>query len=253
MGYLGAAILSVAGLYRVKQARWARSLGWLGFGAETIWIFLRGVQTHAFPMATLAGWVAVFVWVAVGLYLGFARSLNMGPVGAFLFPVVFVVWLASQVVGAPRTVAIPDGWVLGHVLTAALSGVSFLLAAVFGIMYIEKERELRSKRVHLFYYQLPPLEDMDLWLTRFLGWGWALYTAALVFGALALGGSSLVTVKAVWSVAVWALYGVLCVARARWHWHGHRLATWSMVAFVAVLVNVFAVNAMFPGPHHAGF
>ena len=257
VGYLGAAILFVAQLYDLKQAKWALLLGWVGFVSQSLWLIQRGIALAQFPAATLYDWVAFFVWVAVGLFLAFGRRLGMRPVGAFLFPVVFVVWLMSQgVSGNDAPGRHPMGVLLVlHVVVAALGDVSFLLASVFGIMYIEKERELKNKRVRLFYYQLPALGDMDAWSGRFVAAGWGLFTATLVTGALwghATGSAYWMwNAKQIWSFMTWAIYGALFVARYVGKWHGHRLATWSMIAFLVVLVNVFGVNLLFPGPHHA--
>ncbi len=255
-GYVSAAVLFVAQLYSLKQAGRARAAGWLGFAAETLWLIRIAWATHAFPAATPEAWVAFFVWLAVGLYLAFARRLMFASVGAFLFPVVALVWLLSQWVLAPGHPEAASGWLMVHIVSAALSDAAFLMACVFGIMYIEKERELKSKRVRLFYYQLPSLEDMDVWLARFVTVGWLLFTLTLASGALwAYATHTWVltgTATEVWSLATWVVYGFLVWARVWLHWQGHRLAVWSMVAFLVVLGQVFGISLLFPGPHHTG-
>lgn len=255
-GYVSAAVLFVAQLYSLRQAKRARAAGWLGFAAETLWLVRMAWTTHTFPAATPVTWVAFFVWLAVGLYLAFARRLMFASVGAFLFPVVALVWLLSQLVLAPSHPEADSGWLVVHIVAAALSDAAFLMASVFGIMYIEKERELKSKRVRLFYYQLPSLEDMDGWLARFLTVGWLLFTLTLVSGALwAYTSHTWVltgTATEIWSLATWVVYAVLVWARVGFHWQGHRLAVWSMVAFLVVLGQVFGVSVLFPGLHHTG-
>nr|WP_243239757.1 cytochrome c biogenesis protein CcsA [Sulfobacillus harzensis] len=257
LGYVSAAVLFVAQLYNLKQTRRAMAAGWIGFGAESLWLVWIAIRTRAFPATTMETWVAFFIWLAVGLYLLFSQRFRLRPVGAFLFPVTALVWLASQLVLAPSHPRAASGWLVVHIVSAALSDAAFLLACVFGIMYIEKERELQSKRVRLFYYQLPPLEDMDVWLGRFLVAGWLLFTLTLISGALwaftSHTGLVMGLATEVWALATWVVYGFLLVARIGLHWRGHRLAVSSMVAFLVVLGNVFGVSLLFPGPHHAGF
>lgn len=256
MGYLGAAILSVAQLYDVKQAKWAGLLGWTGFLAQTGQLTLSARAAHTFPVVTLHDWVAFFVWLAVGLYLLFGRRMGLTPVSAFLLPTAFVIWLGGQAVSG-RVLVAPSHtaygpWLVMHLVLTAFGDASFLLAAVFGIMYIEKERELKKKRIRLFYYQLPALEDMDSWTGRFILVGWLVYTMALIFGAVATHavGKPFWTGQELGALGIWALYGALASARRVLHWNGHRIATLSMIAFMAVVVNVFGIGLILSGPYH---
>ncbi len=253
VGYLGSAILAVAQLYDLKQAKWAELMAWLGFAAQSVWLVQRGWSIGNIPAGTLYDWIAFVVWIAVGLYLVLARRLGMTPVAAFLFPVVFALWAASQALSHRVTAELMPGagpWLSVHLLLTTLAHVAFLMAAVFGIMYMEKERELRTKQVRLFYYQLPALDAMDTLTGRLIVAGWVLLTLAL--GAGSLGGHALTGTYWVWtpkvtvSLLIWGLYGFLVLTRVIGRWQGHRVAILSMVGFLAVVVNLFGVSLIFP-------
>lgn len=260
IGYLGAAVLSVAQLYDIRQARWATMAGWIGFVFQSLWLIQRAVALQAFPVLTLHDWVAFFLWLAVSLFLTAGRILRIVQVGAFLFPIVFVLWLVSQMLPrhlADLPAALNSAWLIVHIALATMGYVAFLLSAVFGIMYLEKERELKNKRVRLFYYQLPSLGEMDAWSARLIAVGLPLLTGSLVVGALLAKSVWGVywsgTPKDVWSVVIWAVYGFYLVVRYGIGWRGHRVAMYSMTAFLLVVFNFLGVNLLFEGPHHYHF
>lgn len=260
MGYLGAALFSVAQLYAVRWGKWARGFGWLGFISESFWFIEKGVAIGGLPIITLYDWVSFFVWLAAGLYLVASDRLGLAPVGAFLFPIIFLVWLVSQSV-SPRitmdSTSIMGIGLLLHIVLATLGDVCFLLSAVFGIMYVEKERELKNKKIRLFYYQLPALGDMDGWGGKLVLIGWIVFSLALLTGAWwahVIGLSFWHNrVQIVGAGVEWLVYLGYLATRYVAHWQGHRAAVFVMLAFIIVLMNVFGINLVFPGPHNTNF
>lgn len=245
VGYLGAACLSVAQLYDAKVGKWADLSGWVGFFAQTAFLFHRVGQSFVLPSTSL-----LLVWLAAGSYLILGRKSPWMPVGAFLFPVVFIVWLVGQWLMPPFTgVASDRSFSVGvFVALVVVSEVLFTWAVALGIMYTEKERELKAKRVRLFYYQLPDLAFMDRWLSRMMRAGWILLTVALLVGSVVFIRSSGLWSQSL-SVLVWILYGIAVVLEWRIGWRGHRAAVTSMVLYLAVLANLLGNGAGFPSPH----
>ncbi|MDA8194107.1 MAG: cytochrome c biogenesis protein CcsA [Thermaerobacter sp.] len=260
LGYFAASVLYVAGLYDRQWEKWA-NIGMLaGFASQTAWLIGVSWTTRAFPALTLYEWVAFFVWLTVGLYVIGWRRLFPRHVGGFLFPILFVVWLLSQTLSqrvgtVPASLTAP--WLGVHIVLATAGYVAFLFSAVFGIMYIEKERELKEKRARLFYYQLPPLDLMDVYGARLIMVGVPLLAAAMVMGAVwaktAWGSYWSWNAKELWSLITLAVYLGYLLARWFGGWRGHRAAVLAMSAFLLVLVNIFAVNLLFHGVHDYNF
>lgn len=256
-GYLWAAVLSVAAFYDLRRMRWAEYGGVVGWLAQTGWLVARGVASHGFPFVTLYDWMGFFVWASVFVYGLVSRWNAWRIAGGFLFPIMFVVWLVSQTLNhrlGPLPTGLSGPWLDVHIALATLGDVSFLLSAIFGIMYIEKERELKQKNVRVFYYRLPPLGELDQWSARLIGWGWPLLTLAMVTGAIwakmVWGQYWSWSPKEVWSLLTWAVYAGYLAARWGLGWRGRRAAYFSMLAFLAVLVNFWAINLWFHGPHN---
>lgn len=260
VGYLGAAVVSVMALYEVRREPTAMALAGLGFVSETVWLIQRTVVLGTFPAVTVYDWVAFFSWVTVGLFFVARRRQGMSHVGGFLFPVIFLVWLLSQWY-SKTTVHVPvhltGAWLVIHVAGATLAYAAFVMAAVFGIMYIEKERELKRKQVRLFYYQLPSLGEMDAYGARMITWGVPLLVVALGAGAVwakvVWGHYWAWSLKDVWSLSTGLVYVFYLVARWLFGWRGHRSAVLAMMAFLLVLANFFGVNLVFHGGHNYNF
>ena len=206
------------------------------------------------PIFSLYQWLVCFTWLMVGLFLVIQRRRPYAQIGSFLVPIVAVLWIGSQFVahnlGAPAP-SFLVGWLGLHIILATASYAVFLLAAIFGIMYMEKERELKKKKVRLFYYRLPPLEEMDLVLSRLIMLGVPLLTVAMLLGAqtakIVWGSYWTWTAKETWSFMTWVVYLVYLGLRWGAGWRGHRAAIYAMVAFLLVLFNFIGVNLLFGG------
>lgn len=257
-GYLAAAVLAVVELYDSKRAKWVLFGAWSGFFAETLWLgeylWTHLVKGHL----SLSLSLGISVWMAVGLYLIVGRRRGWATAGAFLLPLSFALWVAAHAAISRRwgiTLAGGPAWNVINELFSAISLACFLLLAVFAIMYIEKERELRQKKVRLFYYQLPALGAMDRGMARMLGLGWPWFTLTVLLAGIARKTVGLAFWPDVWYLLgvllVWVIYGALFLGRFGWHWQGHRAATGSMLAFLGVLLNFFSFGLT--GTAHLGF
>ncbi|WP_430626596.1 hypothetical protein [Sulfobacillus thermotolerans] len=158
LGYMIAAAAFVAALYDAQWKRWAFSSLAVGWGAQTAWLVREGFQRGLWPITTMYDWTAGFVWLSIVAFVFYQRLRPTWPLGGFLMPVVVVVWLGGQVL--PRTPG--TSTVLVSSIASMAAYVAFLIAAVFSVMYFEKERELKWKKVRVFYYQLPSLDVMDM-------------------------------------------------------------------------------------------
>ncbi len=255
VGYFAASALYVGALYDQRREPWARGGVYLGWSAQTVYLLRTTVILGALPIFSLYHWMAWFVWLMTGSFLVIQHRRHYAQVGSFLIPIVFLLWTGSQWLvhkAATRGPPFLVGWLDLHIALATASYAAFLLAAIFGIMYMEKERELKRKKVRLFYYQLPPLEDMDLIASRLIMLGLPFLTVAMYLGAqtakVVWGSYWTWTPKEMWSFMTWLVYLVYLMLRGMAGWRGHRSAIYAMLAFILVIFNFVGVNLLFPGP-----
>ena len=254
MGYLGASVLYVGALYEGRRERWGRYGVVAGWAAQTIFLTKDAITTHGLPAATLYDWMSFFVWVMISLLLVIQIRRSYTHIGSFLVPIVFLLWLMSQFLAhhsQGTAVSVAGAWLGLHIVLATASYATFLLAAVYGIMYTEKERELKNKKVRLFYYQLPPLEKMDEVGSHLVMLGVPLLAVALFIGGYAAtsvwGDHWTWTAKEIWSLIIWLVYAGYLALRWVAGWRGHRAAVYVMVAFLLVIINFWGINSLFPG------
>ncbi|PSR34822.1 MAG: cytochrome C assembly protein [Sulfobacillus benefaciens] len=254
VGYLMASVLYVGALYEGRRERWGRYGVLAGWAAQTIFLITDAITTHGLPVATLYDWMSFFVWLMISLFLVIQLRRNYTHIGSFLVPIVFLLWLVSQFLAHHNkgtALSATGAWLGLHIVLATASYAAFLFAAVFGIMYTEKERELKNKRVRLFYYQLPPLDEMDEVGSHLVMLGVPLLAVALVLGAYVAKSVSgyywTWTAKEIWSLVIWLVYAGYLTLRWVAGWRGHRAAVYVMLAFLLVIINFWGINTLFPG------
>lgn len=245
--YLVGAVFSVAGFYRPRRLISATVVTAVSWGLLTFYLIYLGMAAAELPVTGFGTWLAVLVWIIAGMALmavwvfgGQYRALS-----GFLLPVGAVFWLADLGV-ADRVQRMPlSGWLPLHIVAATLAVVALLLAAIFGLMYTEKERELRKKSVEVFYYRLPALQEMDRWSSRLAGLGLGLWLVALAAGALSarqVARPPRDPLAAGWSLFTAVMYGFYFMMRSAFGWRGRPAAVMLMVLFLVVLINFLTLN-----------
>ncbi len=250
--YLAASILAVWALYRPQCGIWARWILAGGWVAQSWWLVRLGEQVDGLPVLTLPAWLAVLAWLVAGFaLLTMAYGRRYRSMGGFLLPVAFVLWsidlgLLSR---ARPTMSNLHGWLLVHIGSATAAVVVFLLAAVVGLMYTEKERELRHKSVEVFYYRLPALQEMDRLSALLAAIGLLLWLLAIGAGWMVVSSSrsttvSLFNVTALWALITAGAYATYLAMRQFGGWRGRRAAVLLMTLFMVVAVNFMTIGRL---------
>jgi cytochrome c-type biogenesis protein CcsB len=197
--------------------------------------------------------------VMVGLYLLIALRANLAVVGALVTPLAFLFSLSAYVFesGAPGLPPqLQNVWLPAHVAPAFVGYAVFAVAFCLSLTYLLQEKQLKAKRKGTLFRRLPSLETLDNLNSRFVTWGFALFTIGLITGSLLAKETwghlwSWEPVQ-VWSVITWLLYAALLHARTV-GWRGRKAATLTIVAFVILVASFLSVNLVFPGKHGGTF
>ncbi len=249
--YVAAAVVAVWALYLPQRGLWARRALAAGWMVQSWWLVRFGQQLGGLPVSTLPEWLATVAWLVAGCsWLAMSYGRRYRAMGGFLLPVAVVLWavdlglLPRSRPGAEHL--LHGGWLLVHVGSATAAVVVFLLAAVVGLMYTEKERELRLKSIEVFYYRLPALQEMDRLSAVLAAVGLLLWLLAIGAGwivSLSRSGTvSIFNAGALWALVTTCAYAAYLAMRQFAGWRGRRAAVLLMTLFVVVAVNFVTIG-----------
>jgi ABC-type uncharacterized transport system permease subunit len=175
---------------------------------------------------------------AIG-FLGSMRNRRLRTLGAFVTPVILIIFLGAglklSVGPVPRqveSVLLPV-----HIGVNVLGIVAFALAFAVAAAYLIQERLLRSRRISGVFQRLPSLDVLDSLGLRFVTIGFPLFTIGVITGTLwaaKSGGLSFSTGQG-FAVLAWACFAVVLIARLASGWRGRRAAIGTMLGFLCAM------------------
>jgi ABC-type transport system involved in cytochrome c biogenesis permease subunit len=232
----------------------------LAFVAHAVSIGFACSEFGGAEFFNLRGGFGMLGWVGAGAFLLLQRFYPIPSVGAFILPLVLIAvlpglfGLGPNARGAvPSVVRLPA--LKLHVSTA-IGGVA-LFAIAFGVavMYLLQEREVKGKHFGALFSRLPSLDALDKLNQRLVRTGFAVYSVALVTGALvaknAWGSFWTWDPQQVASLVVWLLYGAMVQLR-HVGVHGRRYALLTLAGFALVLTSMIAMGAVPNVTRHGG-
>ncbi len=148
----------------------------------------------------------------------------------FIFPLVFLLTLVGEL-GSPMTrwsdERVRSAWLLVHVVLVLVGYAALLLTAVTSIMYLVRERQLKTKKTGLLK-SLPPLGTLDSLMSRALSIGFVFITLAVIAGStwasIDVGPGWIRNPRIIISLLTWMLYLVIVFLRVTAGWRGRRAA-----------------------------
>jgi len=213
--FIAAFALSLWALRREKRVSpWVRfGVMGLGFALQCSFLYLRGQELGRCPL-TNGFEILIFVsWAIVLLYFAVGHTFHLSLLGLFTVPLTalfqIIALMMPQGVNEPVKQA-PDYWLEMHASLSLVAYGAFALACVAGVMFLIQDCYLRSGRLGLFFYQLPPVQYLTQAISRLLWLGFLLLTIGIV-SALMMdqwpGTGKLATIALVWlaygAVLVW--------------------------------------------------
>lgn len=235
--------------------RWARAALLLGALAQWVALSARVVAAGYQALAPLPEQLSVMLVFAVLLYLLVGTRVPLFAVGAVLAPLGVVVAVSAYFfeggsIPAPREAS--SVWLTLHIGPTLLAYGVFALSFCLSLAYLLQERQLKAKGRSGLFRRLPPLETLDQWNYRLVGWGFVFFTIGI------LGGSWLAKQRwgelwsweplQTWSGIAWLLYAALLHLRSI-GWRGKRAAQLVVLSFLLLLVSFIGISTLFPGRH----
>lgn len=214
----------------------------VGFAFLTSYLYFRGQEVGACPVNTLSDVLVFLGWAIVLIYLVIGTSYRLSLLGAFTEPLVFFLLVVGYFMRSAATVSgrSPQAWVELHAALSLVAYGAFGLAAVAGAMYLMQERQLKRHKVSILFYNLPPIQALSLANGRLLVFGFCLLSVAFVAGVLSKLPVSPLKIWA--ALIIWAFYGLLVLKRQRREISPRRLAIWSLLIFLLVVISLPGVQ-----------
>ncbi len=228
---------------RLYSQWWNLGVVVLGFTLQTVFLVLRGHAVGRCPLTNHFEVVAFLSWGMVLFYLVIGNTYRLSPLGLFTAPLafglqMFALGLDDWTPGEERGHHVGvNPWLEFHAAFSVLSFGAFALAGLAGGMYLWQERQLKSHRLKLLFFQLPPISDLSRLNARLLAMGLALLTLGLAAGFNM--GTPNTRPHLVWALVIWALYAFL--VQARWGWWRlapRRVASLSVAAFTVAFLTL---------------
>ncbi len=188
--------------------------------------------------------VSLCAWLIGVLFLFLYYRYGYESLAVFVFPLVFVLTLMGEL-GAPMAPwgdrTLRNTWLLVHVVLVLTGYAALFLTAVTSILYLVRERQIKSKKSVGSGTKLPPLNTLDSLMARALSIGFVFITLAVIAGStwasIESGTRWIRDPRIVISLVTWALYLVVVFFRVTAGWRGRKAAI-----MVIVLVGFSAIT-----------
>lgn len=214
-----------------------------GFAFQTLWLYERGQQAGRCPLTTLFDVLVFLGWSVSLLYLLAGATYRLSLLGVFTSPLVFLLQSLALLMPLPelaKPVSPVNSWLELHAAVSVVAYGAFALACVASVTLLVQERQLKTRKLHSFFYHFPPIHDLAAANRRLVYIGFTLLTVGLLSG-LSRGVAHIGLLRVV-SVGVWLMYGFLCVTMGGRRISPQRAAWLAIGTFLVLLLTVWAVQ-----------
>ncbi|MDX2111611.1 MAG: cytochrome c biogenesis protein CcsA [Verrucomicrobiota bacterium] len=221
-----------------------------GFLSQTLALALRGKESHrcpvgdTFEMLQFISWSLVVIYAVVGsVFRGSVLGLFTSGLATLLGCTGLVL---NMFLGVPESVRTPAPLLVEvHASLAFFCYGVFAMLALTSVMYLLQNWSLRHKRWRGLFGLLPSLAQLELFNTRLLYTGTAVFSVAMLMGSYYWHQypDSLTTLKLASTLAVWLAYLAASGMRIGAKLHGIRLAWSGAILFLAAIFALYAVES----------
>ncbi|HUK90242.1 MAG TPA: cytochrome c biogenesis protein CcsA [Blastocatellia bacterium] len=219
-----------------------------GLGAQTVWLFHRGVTAGRCPLIGAQEMSAFLSWSLVVAYLVAQRWYTTAALKAFVFPIVFLLSAVAAIVpDAPPALQemnqpLPRLLLGVHAGLIMLAYASFFISFGAGVMYIVQERELKLKRFGAVFQRLPSLDTCDAISFRTVAVGFILLTlgvgAGIIWSHMRDGVYWHGDPTELFAVVTWFIYLIIIQSRLTAGWGGRNAAFATIIGFALVICSL---------------
>jgi len=240
-----------------KALKPAMIMALLGLIPHAIAIIIRWDIAGHGPYMTKYEVLSADAWITVLLFTVAAWKIpKIRPAGVIVMALSFLM-MAFGLFTNPEIRRLPPSlkgmWLIIHVTFNKIAAGSIIIALGTSVLYLLKE----SRQEREFYRKLPPLDVLDAYSYKFVGFSFIFWTITIAAGAIWAnevwgrywGWDPIET----WSLITWLLYGVYLHLRNFFKWHGRRAAWLMVVCFVFSVLTIFIIPFVMESLHSEYF
>ncbi|HEY7691095.1 MAG TPA: cytochrome c biogenesis protein CcsA [Gaiellaceae bacterium] len=241
LAYAGAAIAYAVDARRPgpagRLATWGVRLGWV---LQTALLVDQAARADAFPWATWAGSLNLFVWLVVSVFLVWGCRTRFRLLGLAVMPLAAALLVIARLgggIGTGGRSGYSTTFLVVHVGLLSFAFAAFTLAAALSGLYLWQERRLKEHRPVGLLGRAPSLLTLETLTSRTIAVALPALTAGIVAGLVRLrnDGAPVDALMAV-TLGTWAVYGSYLILRYEAGWHGRRAAYLALAGFALVVV-----------------
>lgn len=231
-------------------------LGFIGLASNITTVALRWIKGGILPFIDVSESITSGVLVAMVIFMIVQVSVKrIKAIGVLVMPVAFILlgWAGTLMkeVAGQLSPSLQSAWLWVHIIGASTGFGSVLMAAGIGLAYLLKERSPAG-----FFEKLPELSVLDNLGYRFVAGGFIMLGLMIVSGAFwanqVKGNYWNWDPVEVWSLMCWLVYGIYLHLRITMGWRGKRLAWYSLLAVVVMMISYWGIPFVAQN-FHTGF
>ena len=236
--YCGSALL----IY--KQLGTAHHPRWIALTPATIAILLQAtalshqiVQPGGLNLGLLPSFALIACLISMQVLLS-SMHRRIESLGIVAFPISGFAGLLADLPLTGRLVSASESMIQGHIMISVIAYSLITLGVLQAGLLAYQDRSIRRHQPWGFIRFLPSLNDMEILLFQFLGFGFLCLSASLVSGFLFMQDmfAQQQAHKVVFSVIAWMILGTVLVGRVRFGWRGQKAIRWTLVSFVFLVL-----------------
>jgi ABC-type transport system involved in cytochrome c biogenesis permease subunit len=217
---------------------------------------LVGLNYKHFPITSIYELLSILALAIAINYFYIEYRIGVKSTGTFVLIVVSLCQVLSSVhrtYNFDISPIIKSVYVGVHSIAATFGYSAFIIAILYGLMYIMLFRNIKSKHFGIIYSRFPSLEQLDEMNYRASSIGFFFMTVSLIFGGIwlskVIADTSLFDPKIVVAVITWAIFGVNFILKKFFGRGGLLTSYLSFFGFIGIIFSMVIVNIFLPTFH----
>ncbi len=211
-------------------------------GLHALFLVLQAIQLGHPPLNNVYEILSVLALSTGAVYAVVEFASRDRRTGMFVFALVFLFQYTSSIFpGQSSTQA--GGWARLHIVPALVAYTAFAIAAVYGLLHLLTERNLKKHRFGVLFDRLPPLDLLGRMTWHALLGGFVFITITMITGASFSywGGTEQVTeakvlVKIIIGSIAWVIYVVAVLGKLLGKWPSRRISSIALAGFAVIMI-----------------